>query len=81
MAYAPQDRSLHPSVSPSLARAFDGFFGPPARELRGQSGASVPRQSVDTLPTYEPREGQAALPVYSVLGRFITPSSPALPRN
>ncbi|CAE6438365.1 unnamed protein product [Rhizoctonia solani] len=33
LAYNPQADKLHPSVSPALARAFDGFFGPPAREL------------------------------------------------
>ncbi|CAE6378469.1 unnamed protein product [Rhizoctonia solani] len=36
LAYASHQDKLHPSVSPALARAFDGFFGPPARELRAQ---------------------------------------------
>ncbi|KAB5592238.1 hypothetical protein CTheo_4335 [Ceratobasidium theobromae] len=36
-ALAPQETKLHPSVSPALARAFDGFFGPPARELKSTS--------------------------------------------
>ncbi|KAG9125812.1 hypothetical protein FRC07_006107 [Ceratobasidium sp. 392] len=69
LAYAPQENTLHQSVSPALARAFDGFFGPPARELRNQPAASAPRQSADTLPPYQPRDGQAQLPVYSVVGR------------
>ncbi|CAE6475337.1 unnamed protein product [Rhizoctonia solani] len=37
LAYNPRDDKLHSSVSPALARAFDGFFGPPARELRATS--------------------------------------------
>ncbi|KAG9080642.1 hypothetical protein FS749_007953 [Ceratobasidium sp. UAMH 11750] len=69
LAFAPQENALHQSVSPNLARAFDGFFGPPARELRDQPAASAPRPSVDTLPPYQPRDGQAHLPVYTVLGR------------
>ncbi|ELU37896.1 hypothetical protein AG1IA_08074 [Rhizoctonia solani AG-1 IA] len=36
LAHTSQDK-LHPSVTPALARAFDGFFGPPARELRTPS--------------------------------------------
>ncbi|CAE7188063.1 unnamed protein product [Rhizoctonia solani] len=42
LAYNPQEDKLHPSVSPTLARAFDGFFGPPARELRSSPSSSPP---------------------------------------
>ncbi|KAJ1301418.1 hypothetical protein OPQ81_008678 [Rhizoctonia solani] len=37
LALNSQEDKLHHSVSPALARAFDGFFGPPARELRTSS--------------------------------------------
>lgn len=37
LAYTSHQDNLHPSVSPALARAFDGFFGPPARELRTEA--------------------------------------------
>ncbi|KAG8731635.1 hypothetical protein FRC11_003180, partial [Ceratobasidium sp. 423] len=36
LAYNHQDK-LHPSVPSALARAFDGFFDPPARELRAMT--------------------------------------------
>ncbi|CAE6377884.1 unnamed protein product [Rhizoctonia solani] len=42
LAYSPQADKLHPSVSPALARAFDGFFGPPARELRSSNPSVSP---------------------------------------
>ncbi|KAF8601721.1 hypothetical protein BDV93DRAFT_524484 [Ceratobasidium sp. AG-I] len=60
LAYQSQERALHSSVSPPLARAFDGFFGPPARE-QGSAPTSPDRTSV--VPS------QAQLPSYSVFGR------------
>ncbi|CAE6437853.1 hypothetical protein ACGC1H_006553 [Rhizoctonia solani] len=42
LAYNPQADKLHPSVSPALARAFDGFFGPPAREPRTSTPSASP---------------------------------------
>jgi hypothetical protein len=67
LAYAPQDGKLHPSVSPQLARAFDGFFGPPARELHQGPGAD--RRSAEH-PSCRPDGSQASLPAYTVLGRY-----------
>ncbi|KAF8603926.1 hypothetical protein BDV93DRAFT_606302 [Ceratobasidium sp. AG-I] len=45
LAYQPQEGVLHSSISPSLARAFDGFFGPPARELKKASPPPSGRSS------------------------------------
>ncbi|KAB5589008.1 hypothetical protein CTheo_7558 [Ceratobasidium theobromae] len=60
-----QDSKLHPSVSPQLARAFDGFFGPPARELN-KGGSGPERRSV----VFDQTDSHGSLPVYSVLGRY-----------
>lgn len=67
LAYQPKEGSLHPSVSPELARAFDGFFGPPARE-QGSAPTSPDRTSVDASLEYRPRDSQVKLPTYSVFG-------------
>ena len=67
LAYQPQDRALHSSVSPPLARAFDGFFGPPARE---QASAPTSPDGLSAAGSSEyRRESQAQLPSYSVFGR------------
>ncbi|KAF8593112.1 hypothetical protein BDV93DRAFT_566908 [Ceratobasidium sp. AG-I] len=67
LAHQSQERALHPSVSPALARAFDGFFGPPAREQTSPTSPTSPDRS-SVIPS------QAQLPSYSVFGDY-TPSS------
>ncbi|CAE6538195.1 unnamed protein product [Rhizoctonia solani] len=52
LACNPQEGKLHPSVPSALARAFDGFFGPPARELR---------TSTPPVSTPPPRKNHTAL--------------------
>ncbi|KDN39050.1 hypothetical protein RSAG8_09086, partial [Rhizoctonia solani AG-8 WAC10335] len=67
LAQPTQDGQLHASVSPELARAFDGFFGPPSRELR--QNAAVTQDGRARTPC-EPKGSQASLPSYTVLGRY-----------
>ncbi|KAJ1303791.1 hypothetical protein OPQ81_008214 [Rhizoctonia solani] len=67
LAHPTQDGQLHPSVSPELARAFDGFFGPPARELRQNAALAQDRRARTPC---EAANSQASLPAYSVLGRY-----------
>ncbi|CAE6392787.1 unnamed protein product [Rhizoctonia solani] len=68
LSHPTHDGKLHPSVTPQLARAFDGFFGPPARELRQNAAVSQDRRGART--PCESTESQASLPVYTVLGRY-----------
>ena len=67
LARPTHDGKLHPSVSPELARAFDGFFGPPARELRQNAGAAQDNRAHTPC---EAAESRSSLPVYSVVGRY-----------